>query len=70
MGSGTTLLAAEQTDRICYGAEIEPKYVEVCIERFKAASDKPAIHIETGLTFEELKETRLKETKMEVIHVE
>ncbi|MCK4820716.1 site-specific DNA-methyltransferase, partial [bacterium] len=56
LGSGTTLLAAEQTGRVCYGAEIEPKYVEVCIARFQAISDEPVIHLETGLTFEELKQ--------------
>lgn len=32
-GSGTTLVAAEQTGRVCYGMEIEPKYVAVALER-------------------------------------
>lgn len=35
LGSGTTLIAAEQLDRICHGIEIEPKYVDVCIERWE-----------------------------------
>jgi DNA modification methylase len=26
LGSGTTLIAAERTRRICYGAEIDPHY--------------------------------------------
>lgn len=33
LGSGTTMVAAEQTGRICYGMEIEPKYVAVTLER-------------------------------------
>lgn len=33
LGSGTTLIAAEQTGRICYGMEIEPKYVAVILQR-------------------------------------
>jgi hypothetical protein len=32
-GSGTTFCAAEQTGRICYGMEIEPKYVAVALQR-------------------------------------
>ncbi len=33
LGSGTTMVAAEQLDRKCYGMEIEPKYVAVILER-------------------------------------
>lgn len=33
LGSGTTLIAAEQTGRICYGMEIAEKYVSVILER-------------------------------------
>lgn len=35
LGSGTTLIAAEQLNRICYGIEIEPKYCQVIIERYR-----------------------------------
>ena len=34
LGSGTTLIAAEQRNRICYGMEIDPLYIDVCIERW------------------------------------
>jgi DNA modification methylase len=30
-GSGTTPVSAEQTGRVCYGMEIEPKYVAVAV---------------------------------------
>ena len=36
LGSGSTLLAAQQTDRICYGMEIDPRYCDVIVARFKA----------------------------------
>jgi len=34
LGSGTTLLAADNSDRICYGSELDPKYCQVIIERW------------------------------------
>ena len=34
LGSGTTLIAADQLNRICYGIEIEPQYVDVILERY------------------------------------
>ena len=35
LGSGTTLIAAEKTNRICYGIELDPHYCNVIIERYK-----------------------------------
>jgi DNA modification methylase len=35
-GSGSTLIAAEQLGRCCYAMEIEPKYVQMAIERWQA----------------------------------
>lgn len=35
LGPGTTLIAAEQLDRICYGSEIEPRYMDVVIQRWE-----------------------------------
>lgn len=34
-GSGSTLLACEQLDRICYAAELDPKYADVIIKRWE-----------------------------------
>lgn len=34
LGSGSTLIACEQTDRICYGMEISPAYVDVIRKRY------------------------------------
>lgn len=35
LGSGTTLIAADQLGRICYGMEISPKYCQVILERYQ-----------------------------------
>jgi DNA modification methylase len=48
LGSGTTLIAAEQLGRKCYGMEISPQYCDVIVKRWetltgkKAELDKPA----------------------------
>lgn len=44
-GSGTTLVAAEETDRVCYMMELEPKYCDVIIKRWEALTDKKAVLI-------------------------
>ena len=33
-GSGTTLIACEQLDRVCYGMELDPKYCDVILQRY------------------------------------
>jgi DNA modification methylase len=43
LGSGTTLIAAEALGRRCLGMEIDPRYVQIAIERWQAF---------TGLTAE------------------
>lgn len=40
LGSGTTLIACEKTNRKCYGMEIDPQYVQVIIERYKTYMQK------------------------------
>src|ERR1022692_2547465 len=35
LGSGTTLAAAELTERVCCGLELDPKYVDVVVERWQ-----------------------------------
>jgi hypothetical protein len=41
-GSGTTLMAAETLGRCCYAMEIDPKYVQVAIERWQNFSGRTA----------------------------
>ena len=35
LGSGSTLIACEKTDRQCYGSEIDPHYCSVIIKRWE-----------------------------------
>ncbi|GHT98690.1 methyltransferase [Alphaproteobacteria bacterium] len=53
-GSGTTLIASEETDRKCCMMELDPKYVDVIIRRWEKATGKQAILESTGKTFEEM----------------
>ena len=45
LGSGTTLIAAEQLGRICHGIEIEPKYVTTSILRWQNFTGKKAYRL-------------------------
>jgi DNA modification methylase len=42
IGSGTTLIAAEQLDRTCYGIEISPRYCDVIVERWQNLTGQSA----------------------------
>lgn len=41
-GTGTTLIAAEQLGRICYGMEISPAYCDVIVKRWETLTGKKA----------------------------
>jgi len=59
MGSGTTLIAAETTGRVCFGIELNPAYVDVAIERWQQFTGANAVLEGTGETFADLKAKRL-----------
>ena len=42
LGSGTTLIAAESTERVCFALELSPQYVDVAIRRWQAFTGKLA----------------------------
>lgn len=42
LGSGSTLLAAERTGRICYGIELSPRYVDIIIQRWEYETGRKA----------------------------
>ena len=55
LGSGSTLIAAEKSGRICYGAELEPRYIDTAIRRYESlGKGHSAIHLSTGKTYQEL----------------
>lgn len=44
-GSGSTLIACEQTDRTCYMCELDPKYCDVIIKRYENFTGDTAVKI-------------------------
>lgn len=53
-GSGTTLIAAERSGRRGFGMELEPKYVDATLRRFRDFVDEEPVHAASGLTLAEL----------------
>jgi DNA modification methylase len=45
-GTGTTLIACEQLDRICYMMELDEKYVDVIIDRWEKYTGRKAVKVE------------------------
>jgi len=58
LGSGTTLAAAEITERVCWGIELDPKYIDVSVKRWQALSGQQAILEGDGRTFDQIAEER------------
>jgi DNA modification methylase len=57
LGSGTTLIAAQTTGRICLAIEIDPAYVDVAVRRWQEFTGKQAIRLSDGRTFGECSPT-------------
>jgi DNA modification methylase len=62
LGSGSTLIAAETTGRVCRGVELDPLYVDIIVRRYEAATGNPAVFVETGETFNVMAARRAEET--------
>lgn len=54
-GSGSTLLACEKVGRSGLLLEIEPRYVDVTIERWQKFTGRDAVHAVSGLSFDEMR---------------
>jgi DNA modification methylase len=61
LGSGTTLAAAEITERVCWGIELDPKYVDVVVTRWQSIKGGKATLDGDGRTFEEIAQERRQE---------
>jgi DNA modification methylase len=59
LGSGTTMIAAEVTERVCFGLDIDPKYCDVIVRRWQEFTGKQATLGEDGRTFDEVSGERL-----------
>ena len=53
LGSGTSLIAAEMTGRVCCGVELNPAYVDVIIRRWQLYTGRAARHHPSGQSFDE-----------------
>jgi DNA modification methylase len=58
MGSGTTLIAAETTGRVCLGIELNPAYVDVAVERWQRFTGQEAVLDGDGRSFDDVKTRR------------
>jgi DNA modification methylase len=58
LGSGTTLAAAEVTERVCYGIELDGKYVDVIVQRWEKLAGKTATLEGDGRSFAEIQAER------------
>jgi DNA modification methylase len=58
-GSGTTIIAAEMTGRICHALEIDPAYVDVAVERWQAFTGQAARLETNGRSFADTKRERV-----------
>jgi DNA modification methylase len=63
LGSGSTLIAAEETGRACVGVELNPYYLDVSIRRWQAITGGDAIHEETGQRFDAMAQRLLTHTE-------
>ena len=53
LGSGTSLIAAEMTGRVCCGLELSPAYVDVILRRWQAFTGVPRSIDVSGQSFDE-----------------
>ncbi|MFH0849082.1 MAG: DNA methyltransferase [archaeon] len=52
LGSGTALIAAEKGGAVCYGMDLEPKYVDVSVKRWEAFTGKKAERVPAAISTE------------------
>jgi DNA modification methylase len=61
LGSGSTLVAADNAERVCRGVELDPLYVDVIMRRYEATTGNPPVLVETGEAFDVLAARRARE---------
>ncbi len=58
LGSGTSLIAAEMTGRVCYGVELSPAYTDVVVRRWQVFTGRAAMHQAASQSFDERAQRR------------
>jgi DNA modification methylase len=61
LGSGSTLIAAERTGRICCGIELDRLYVDTAIRRWQRHTGDSALHAISGKRFDEIAKKTLED---------
>jgi DNA modification methylase len=61
LGSGSTLIAADKSGRVCRSIELDPLYVDVIVRRYESSTGNPAVLVETGEPFDALSARRAAE---------
>jgi DNA modification methylase len=59
LGSGTTLIAAQTSGRICFAIELDPRYDDVAVRRWQAFTGEQATLLADGRTFDAVVAARL-----------
>ena len=67
LGPGPTLMAAQETGRVCYGIEADALYVDVAIRRWQDATGRDATLVQTGERFDDIAQ-KLVTVSSEAIH--
>lgn len=57
-GSGSTIMGAEQTQRVGYAIELDPLYADASIRRWQTMTGKAATHAEEKTTFDAIAKSR------------
>nr|DAP50973.1 MAG TPA: adenine specific DNA methyltransferase [Caudoviricetes sp.] len=63
LGSASTLIACEQLGRICYGVELEPKFVDVAVKRYLEFRDGDAADVYVERDEEKIPYERVEKTE-------
>jgi DNA modification methylase len=58
LGSGSTLIAAEEIGRTCFGVELDARYVDVAIRRWQQVTGRDAINVASGECFDDVAGSR------------
>ena len=60
LGSGTTLAAAQVTQRVCFGVELDAKYADVVVARWEGLTGRKAVLEGDGRTFDAVARDRVR----------
>jgi DNA modification methylase len=58
LGSGSTLIACERVGRVCHGIELDPRYADAALLRWRSYTGEEPVHAATGLSLDRLETQR------------